>query len=87
MSEQTTFFVINIKYTTVNGEFWVPYGGPNSWQYDWWNTTPAKFASVESAVNAIKADNHFKDCDWQIVKTVTVSDVVIENLQNKVIYS
>lgn len=87
MSEQTTFFVINIKYTTVNGEFWVPYGGPNSWQYDWWNTTLAKFASVESALNAINADDHFEDCDWQIVKTVTVSDVVIENLQNKVIYS
>ena len=73
-----TFFTIYIKCTAINGEFWIPYGGPHWWGYDWWNVPSAKFASEESAMNAIKSDRNFKNCRWEIVKTTVTEETVKE---------
>ena len=73
-----TFFTIDLKCIAINGEFWIPYGGSNWWQYDWWNIPPAKFESEESAMDAIKSDSNFKECRWRIVKTTVTEEIVKE---------
>ena len=73
-----TFFIIEVKGTTINGEFWAPYGGSCWWEWDWWNTPPKKFESEESAMNAIKSDGNFTECQWRIVKTTVTEEIVKE---------
>lgn len=74
------FYVVEIPYESLNFSTWIPYSGEMTGINDWWNSSPYRYSSVGDAIAAIKADTKFSNGHWRIVKNVTITEVVKENI-------
>jgi hypothetical protein len=74
------FYVIEIPYESLNFSTWIPYSGEMMCMYDWWNSSPCKYNSIEDALVAINADTRLSNGHWRIVKNVTITEVVKESI-------
>lgn len=74
------FYIVEIPYESLNFSTWIPYSGKMTGVYDWWNSSPCKYSSADDAFAAINADTKFCSCHWRIVKYVTITEVVEENI-------
>lgn len=74
------FYIVEIPYESLNFSTWIPYSGEMTGMYDWLNSSPYKYSSAEEAFTAINADTKFCNCHWRIVKHVTITEVVKENI-------
>jgi hypothetical protein len=74
----TVYYTIEVPFNSITYNGWIEYRGENI-GYDWWNSSPVKFQSLEDALNCIKSSENFKDGKWQIVKTVITREVAATN--------
>lgn len=72
--EPVVYYTIEVPFNSITYNGWIEYRGENI-GYDWWNSSPVKFQSLDDALNYIKSSENFKDDKWQIVKTAITREV------------
>ena len=76
--ETKSYYMVELPYSAMfktHSSVWIKYRGEDI-GYDWWNYMPVQFESKDEAVKAISESKIYKDCDWRVVKTTIMNEVV-----------